>query len=130
MSEIISQLEAHVRAHRFVPNKLRTNVSSDLRWSGRKPFLRTAILSNTLSSGPIVDLCRQELGDHINRVTLNKNLTCKAHRDAKSNVGRLSHIIFFGEYDNAGGAGSLGCGLCAGSAWWPLSAFGGCAARI
>ena len=66
MSE--SQLEALVRAHRFVPNKLRTNVSSDLRWSGRKPFLRTAILSNTLSSGPIVDLCRQELGADINGV--------------------------------------------------------------
>ena len=107
MSERTTQLEALVRAHRFVPNKLRTNVSSDLRWSGRKPFLRTAILSNTLSSGPIVDLCRQMLGDDINRATLNKNLTCEAHRDAKSNVGRLSHIIFFGEYDNSDGAGSL-----------------------
>ena len=83
MSEIISQLETLVRAHRFVPNKLRTNVSSDLRWSGLKPFLRTAILSNTLSSGPIVDLCRQMLGDDINRATLNKNLTCEAHRDAR-----------------------------------------------
>ena len=107
MNEEISQLQALVRAHRFVPNKLRTNVSSDLRWSGRKPFLRRAILSNTLSSGPIVDLCREMLGDDINRATLNKNLTCEAHRDARSNVGRLSHLIFFGEYDNSDGAGSL-----------------------
>ena len=103
----MNQLEALVRAHRFVPSKLRTNVSSDLRWSGRKPFLRTAILSNTLASGPIVDLCRQELGDDINRVTLNKNLTCEPHRDARSNIGMLSHIMFFGEYDSADGAGSL-----------------------
>ena len=97
MRRKMEQLEALVRAHRFVPNKLRTNLSTDLRWSGRKPFLRTAVLSNTLSSGPILDLCREMLGDHINRVTLNHQVTCGAHRDGR-NVGE-SHIIFFGTYE-------------------------------
>ena len=92
----MERLEALVRAHRFVPNKMRTNLSDDLRWSGRKPFLRVAVLSNTLCSGPIVDLCKEMLGDQINRVTLNHNVTCGAHRDGR-NVGE-SQICFFGQY--------------------------------
>ena len=95
MDERVVRLSELVRAHKFVPNKLRTNISRDLVWHGvrRRPFLRAAVLSNTLRSGPIVDLCREMLGDFVNAVTLNHNVTCAPHRDGR-NVGE-SAILFF-----------------------------------
>ena len=96
----LSQLEEPVRAHRWVPNKLRTNIGHDHVWHGGRPFLSEAVLSNTLSSGPIVDLCREWLGGHVGRVTLNKDVTCAPHRDGRN--GGPSQILFFGDY--TGGA--------------------------
>ena len=97
MDERVVRLSELVRAHKFVPNKLRTNISRDLVWHGARPrpFLRKAVLSNTLRSGPIVDLCREMLGDFVNSVTLNHNVTCAPHRDGR-NLGE-SAILFFGD---------------------------------
>ena len=98
MDERVVRLFELVRAHKSVPNKLRANISRDLVWHGvrPRPYLRTAVLSNTLRSGPIVDLCREMLGDFVNAVTLNHQVTCAPHRDGR-NVGE-SAILFFGEY--------------------------------
>ena len=97
MDERVVRLSELVRAHKFVPNKLRANISRDLVWHGvrPRPFLRTAVLSNTLRSGPILDLCREMLGDFVNSVTLNHNTTCAPHREGR-NVGE-SAILFFSE---------------------------------
>ena len=62
----------------------------------RRPFLRKAVLSNTLRSGPLVDLCREMLGNFDNVVKIYHNVTCAPHRDGR-NVGE-SAILFFGDY--------------------------------
>ena len=102
---LLQQLETLVRAHRWQRNKTRVNISKDVVIHRGRPFLQKSLKTNTLRSGPIVDLCRAWLGDHVNSVTLNKNVTCCAHRDGR-NAGE-SQILFLGDYDNRDGAGSL-----------------------
>ena len=70
-----------------------------------RPCLQKSLKTNTLRSGPIVDLSVAWLGDHVSSVTLNKNVTCCTHRDGR-NVGE-SQILFLGDYDNYDSAGAL-----------------------
>ena len=89
-------MEDAVLGHRFRKNYMRTNISEHIKTYGKTKFIKPGhgVLSNTLKSGPILDFCKEALGPHINNVCLNKNVTCKAHRDSK-NTG-LSWVYFWG----------------------------------
>ena len=55
-SLLLQQLESLVRAHRWVPNQIRTNISRDVTIHRGRPCSQKNLKTNTLRSGPIVDL--------------------------------------------------------------------------
>ena len=63
----------------------------------------TPVLSNSIheptrtkAHARMLELARQMLGEHINFLTLNKDVTCGRHQDGR-NSSTSSHITFFGD---------------------------------
>ena len=98
----MDELEQRAKSHYYTLNKFRTNLGGPTMRYGpkRKIFLVDGHLSNTLRTGPILELCRSMLGQHITSVCLNHNVCCAPHRDSR-NAGE-SYICYFGEF--SGGA--------------------------
>ena len=100
----MEELESLIRAHRFVPNRMRTNLrpKEESRPYGKykRRYLLQGVLSNTVRSGRIVELCQEMLGPQVTAVCMNRDLCCSRHKD-KANAG-LSWVCYFGPFE--GGA--------------------------
>ena len=98
----MNELETLVRSHRYVRNHIRVNLGGEIvkYGKGQKQYLKIGHLSNTVRSGPIIEKCKQLLGDQITAACLNHNVVCPVHRDS-ANVGD-SWIAFFGDYTSGG----------------------------
>ncbi len=91
----MEELEREVMSHRFTINKARFNLGGEIRKYARSQFLAKGHLSNTVSSGRILELCREMLGP-INSVCLNENVCCAPHRD-KNNAGE-TWVCYFCDF--------------------------------
>ena len=97
----MNELFTLIKKHKFTGNGSRVNIrpEEESKQYGKSRFLTKRVLSNTLASGDILEACQQMLGPQINRVCINKDLTCFPHRD--KNKG-LSYIAFFRDYSEGG----------------------------
>ena len=88
-----------VRKHRFKCNYARVNLAHspaqvDVRYG--RPWLKKGIYSNTIRSGPMLELVQQMLPG-VSHLCLNRDVTCAPHKDS-FNSGDDSYVLFFGNY--------------------------------
>ena len=89
-------LEQLAMGHRVKPTYRRTAIAKNNPRDATGRYSTLPIYSETLTSGPIVDLCRSMLPRGcMNAVQINRNEACTEHVDW--NVGD-SYTIVFGNY--------------------------------
>ena len=107
----MEELEALVRRFPFNKNGYRTNIgpSAATKYAGKRMLLEP-VLSNsvhgagrTVNQARMLELVREMLPDVGSplMLTVNKNVTCQRHKDAR-NASEVSYIAFFGD-DYQGG---------------------------
>ena len=89
--------------HRFHKNGMRTNLGGEtyVHEKSSRSFLKEGVLSNTITSGTVLEYAQEALGDQITHVCLNKNVTCGPHRD-RNNKTNESWVYFFGDFTGGG----------------------------
>ena len=91
----MEDLKSLVLKHRFVKNNFRTNLGGDIQTKYKRPMLVEAVYSNTLRTGPMIELLQSMLPEaNITELCLNRNVVCGRHKDHGNN-STTSYIMFF-----------------------------------
>jgi hypothetical protein len=111
----LAELQDLVRHHAFWKNLLRPNIgeSEATKYAGRR-MLVNPVLSNSIheptrtrAHAKMLALAQEMLGQHINPLTINKDVCCARHRDGR-NASASSRITFFGDGAQDYEGGELG----------------------
>ena len=92
------EIEALLKAHKFVGTTLRTNVASNhetVTASNGRVVLKKKIKSDIQREGPLIDAVRKH-HPWVEQLTLNKNLKCTKHKDRNEGNSLIAFLRLYG----------------------------------